>query len=142
MEDQALMDDKSKISLRAFHLVNEMFLPGSVVPSFTAVFVKFIDLLWKTGSLPEDKVKWLSFLTSKITEFVDNRIGEGSKQDLEQIVPDFVQMWIIAVQKSSKDEILLLEKRVDETFKTPAYNTFKDNVSRFIKTKKISLGIT
>ena len=142
MEDQTLMDDKSKISLRAFHLVNEMFLPGSVVPSFTAVFVKFIDLLWKTGSLPEDKVKWLSFLTSKITEFVDNRIGEGSKQDLEQIVPDFVQMWIIAVQKSSKDEILLLEKRIDEIFKTPAYSTFKNNVSRFIKTKKTSLGIT
>lgn len=142
MEDQTLMDDKSKISLRAFHLVNEMFLPGSVVPSFTVVFVKFIDLLWKTGSLPEDKVKWLSFLTGKITEFVDERIGRGSKQDLEQTVPDFVQMWIIAIQKSSKDEILLLEKRVDEIFKTPAYSTFKDNVSRFIKTKKTSLGIT
>jgi len=142
MEDQILMVDKSKISLRAYHLVNEMFLPGSIVPSFTAVFVKFINLLWKTGFLPEDKVKWLSFLTGKITEFIDNRIGEGSKQDLEQIVPDFVQMWIIAVQKSSKDEILLLEKRVDNIFDNPSYNAFKENVSRFIKTKKTSLGMT
>jgi transcriptional regulator with XRE-family HTH domain/tetratricopeptide (TPR) repeat protein len=142
MEDQTLMDDKSKISLRAFHLVNEMFLPGSVVPSFTAVFVKFIDLLWKTGSLPEDKVKWLSFLTGKITEFVDERIGQGSKEDLEQIVPDFVQMWIMAVQKSSKDEILLLERKVDKIFEAPTYKIFKDNVLKFVQTKKTSLGIT
>ncbi len=141
MEDQILMTDKSKISLRVYHLVNEMFFPGSIVPSFTAVFVKFIDLLWKTGSLPEDKVKWLSFLTGKITEFINQRIVEGSKQDLEQMVPDFVQMWKIAVQQSRKDEILLLEKRVDEIFKTPAYSIFKDNVSRFIKAKKTSLGL-
>ena len=141
-EDQILIANKSKISLRVYHLVDEMFLPGSIVQSFTAVFVKFISLLWDTGALPDDKVKWLSFLTNKIVEFVEKRIGEGSKQDLEQVVPDFVQMWIIAVQKSSKDEILLLEKRVDKVFEAPAFNIFKDNVSRFIKTKKTSLGIT
>lgn len=138
---QIVMEDKSKISLRSYHLVNELFLPGSVVASFTAVFVKFIGLLWKTGSLPEDKVEWLSFLTDKITNFVEQQVGTNNKRDLEQIVPDFVQMWIIAVQKSGKDEILLLEKRVDEIFEAPAYNIFKDNVSRFIKAKKASLGI-
>ena len=138
---QIVMEDKSKISLRSYHLVNELFLPGSVATSFTAVFVKFIDLLWKTGSLPEDKVEWLSFLTDKITKFIDQQVGVNNKRDLEQIVPDFVQMWIIAVQKSSKDEILLLEKKVEKIFEKPAYNVFKDNVSRFIKAKKESLGI-
>lgn len=142
MEDQVLMADRSKISLRAYHLVNEMFLPGSIASSFTAVFVKFIDLLWKTGSLPEDKIKWLSFLTGKITEFIEQQVGINNKQDLGQIVSDFVQMWIIAVQKSSRDEILLLEKRADNIFENPAYEAFKDNVSGFIKKKKTSLGIT
>lgn len=139
MEDQTLIGDKSKISLRSYHLVDEMFLPGSVVPSFTAVFVKFIDLLWKTGSLPGYKVQWLFFLTNKITNFVEQRISDDSKQDLEQISPNFVQMWVIAVQNSSRDEILLLEKQLDEILKAEVYYKFKDRIMSFMMLKKAAL---
>lgn len=139
---QIVMEDKVKITLRSIYLVNELFLPGSIAASFTNVFVKFIDLLWKTGSLPEDKVEWISFLTDKITKFIEQQVGANNKQDLEQIVHDFVQMWIIAVQKSSKDEILFLEKRVEKIFEKPVYNVFKDNVLSVIKAKKTSLGIS
>ena len=137
---QIVMEDKSKITLRSDHLVNQIFLPGSIVQSFTAVFVRFIDLLWKTGSLPEDKVDWLAFLTEKMNKFIDKQIGDENKQELEKIVPDFVQMWIIAVQQSSKDDLSLLENRVDKLFEQDYFKTFKDNVSRFIKTKKDSLS--
>ena len=135
------MEDKSKITLRSYHLVNELFLPGSIVTSFTSVFVKFIDLLWKTGTLPEDKVEWLSFLTKKIMEFINSQGGVKNQKELEQMVPDFVQMWVVAVQRSSKDEISLMEKRIEEIFETPVYKLFKDNLSRFIEAKKTSLGI-
>ncbi|MFH1856604.1 MAG: helix-turn-helix domain-containing protein [Candidatus Omnitrophota bacterium] len=136
-----VMEDKSKLSLRSLHLVNELFLPGSIIVSFTAVFVKFIDLLWETGSLPEDKVEWLCFLSKKITECIERQIGMGNKQELEQIVSDFARMWIIAIQRSGKDEILLLEKRAGEVFENPAHKVFKETVLRFIKEKKISLRI-
>ncbi len=71
---QIVMEDHSKITLRAYHLVNQMFLPGSNASSFTGVFVKFIDLLWKTGSLAEDKMKWLEFLTGHIIKYLDDLI--------------------------------------------------------------------
>jgi hypothetical protein len=50
-------------------------------------------------------------------------------------------MWVMAVQKSRKDEILLLEKKVDEILEKPTYDLFKVNVLKFIKLKKDSLGI-
>lgn len=133
---QIVMEDESKITLRSYHLVNQLFLPGSIASSFTSVFVRFIDLLWKTGSLPEDKVQWLTFLTNRILEFIDKQGGVQSKEELEKVVPDFVQMWIIAVKSSSKDEISLLEKRIDEILNKPSLIVLKDNISKLIEVKK------
>ena len=61
-----VMKDKSKITYRTYHLVNQAFLPYSEIKTFTLVFVRFIYLLWKTGSLPEDKVNWLKFLSNTL----------------------------------------------------------------------------
>jgi len=138
---QIVMEDKSKVTLRSSHLVNQMFLSGSDVKSFASVFVRFIDLLWKTGSLPEDKVNWFRFLAQNVIKFLEEHGGIQDDNELNNVVPDFVQMWIIAVQKSNKDEILLLENQVDKILEAPAYNMLKDNVSRFIKAKKTSLGM-
>lgn len=138
---QIVMEDKSKITRRSYHLINQLLLPGSIAESFTKVFVKFIDLLWGTGSLPEDKIEWLARLTEKILEFIDKQGGVDNNQDLEKVVPDFVQMWIISVQRSSKDEITLLEKETDRILNKPYLTIFKDNISRFIQTKKQKLNL-
>lgn len=136
---QIAMEDKSKIRLRSYHLINQIFLPGSIVDSFTKVFVKFIDLLWKTGSLPEDKVKWLFLLTEKILELIDKQGGVENNQELEKVAPEFVQMWIIAVQRSNRDEVVLLEKEVDKILAKPYLAIFKDNITKFIQTKNRNL---
>lgn len=139
---QIVMEDKSKIRLRSYHLVNQLFLSGSIVSSFTNVFVRFIDLLWKTGSLPEDKIRWLDFFTKDIIlKFINNQGGVKDNQELENVVPDFVKIWIIAVQRSSRDEIVLLEKTAEEILVGENLAIFKDNVVRFIGAKKVSLGI-
>lgn len=138
---QIIMEDKSKITLRSYHLVNQLFLPGSIVASFTNVFVRFIDLLWKTGSLPEEKIRWLEFFTNVILDFIDKQGGIKDNQELEKVVPDFVKIWIIAVQRSSKDEIILMEKKAEEILNRANLVIFKDNVVRFIGAKKASLGI-
>lgn len=133
---QIVMEDKSKITLRSYHLVNQLFLPGSIAASFTGVFVKFIDFLWKTGSLPEDKLQWLTFLTNRILEFIDKQGGVQNKEELEKVVPDFVQIWIIAVKGSNKDEIALIEKKVEEVLNKPYLAVFKDNIGGLIKVAK------
>lgn len=136
---QIVMEDKSKIKLRTYHLINQLLLPGSNAESFTKVFVKFIDLLWRTGSLPEDKAKWLSLLTEKILELIDKQGGVENNQELEKVAPDFVQMWIIAVQRSNRDEIAFLEIKVDNILNKPYLSIFKNNITRFIQAKKQKL---
>lgn len=136
---QIVMEDNSKITLRTYHLVNQLFLPGSIASSFTGVFVKFIDLLWKTGSLPEDKVEWLMFLTNRILEFIDKQGGIQNKEELEKVAPNFVQMWIIAVQRSRKDEIALMEKKVGEVLNKSYLTVFKDNITKLIEKRKVIL---
>lgn len=133
---QIAIEDNSKITLRTYHLVNQLFLPGSIATSFTAVFVRFIDLLWKTGSLPEDKLLWLTFLTKKIIEFTDIQGGVKSKEELEKVAPDFVKMWVIAVQKSSKDEIALMEKKIGEILNKSYLVVFKNSIAKLIEAKK------
>ena len=136
---QIVMEDKAKIKPRSRHLINQLLLPGSTAESFTKVFVKFIDLLWRTGSLPEDKVEWLFLLTGKILEFIDSQGGVENNQELEKAAPDFVQMWIIAVQRSSRDEIALLEKEADSALNKPYLAVFKDSITRFIQAKNKNL---
>lgn len=136
---QIVMEDKSKITLRSYHLINQLLLSGSIADSFTKVFVKFIDLLWRTGSVPEDKVKWLSFFSEKILEFIDKQGGVDNNQELERVAPDFVQIWITAVQRSNRDETALLEKETDIVLAKPYLAIFKDNITRFIQAKNKNL---
>jgi len=134
---QIVMEDSSKITLRSYHLVNQLFLPGSIATSFTGVFVKFIDLLWKTGSLPEDKINWLEFLTKRVIEFLDNQGGVDNEEELRNVGPDFVKMWVIAVSKSNKDEKLLLKKKVREVMDKPFLHIFRDNIIQIIEASEV-----
>jgi len=133
---EIVMEDNSKITLRTYHLVNQLFLPGSIATSFTGVFIRFIDLLWKTGSLPQDKVQWLTFLTDRILEFIDKQGGIQNKEELQKVAPDFVQMWLIAVQRSNKGELALMGKKVEEAFNKPYLTVFKDIITEKIEAKR------
>ena len=135
---QIVIEDKAKITLRSYHLVNQLFLPGSIAPSFTGVFLRFIDLLWKTGSLPEDKVDWLVFLTRRILDLIDRQGGIKDREELKKIAPDFVQMWIIAINGSNKDEIVIIERKIDEILNKPNLTIFRENIKGLVLTKKNS----
>ena len=113
-----VMEDKSKITYRTYHLVNQVFLPYSEIKSFTRVFVRFIYLLWKTGSLPEDKVNWLKFLSNTIKKLVNKKlisiiINNGP---IPNFIGDLGTMWKAAISESSKDELTLLDNAADEVF--------------------------
>lgn len=131
-----VMEDNSKITLRTYHLVNQLFLPGSIVATFTGVFVTFTGLIWKTGALPEDKVEWLTFLTGRILEYIDRQGGIQSRQELEEVAPDFVRIWAIAVENSNREEILLLDKKVGEVLNKSHLALFKDKIAARIEARK------
>lgn len=121
------LEDKGKITPRSYHLIKEVFLPGSNVESFTKVFVQFINLFWRTGSLPEEKVNWMKFLTNVITKIIDDRFLplQGKKvsevdivtvrEELKSITSHLAMMWNAATKIGSRDDLVALEKIVDET---------------------------
>lgn len=134
------MEDEAKITLRSYHLVNQLLLPGSNLGSFIAVFVKFIDLVWKTGSLPEDKVKWLRLLSNKIKEFVDKHDLAEKTEEHTSIINSLLMMWSLAAQGSSKDEIAVLEKKAEEVFDKPYLKDLAGKIRVVIDRRKEELS--
>lgn len=128
---EIVLEDGGKITPRSYHLVREVFLPGSILQSFTPVYAKFIDLFWRTGSLPQEKVNWIKFLTNIITEIIDRdfiSLKESkiiSKEESDVAMNKFYQklkpaitslafMWKVATNNGSKDDLRELLKIVDK----------------------------
>ncbi|MBA7497176.1 hypothetical protein ES702_07787 [subsurface metagenome] len=136
---EIVMEDHSKIALRSYHLVNQMSLPDSIIKSFTGVFVKFIYLLWRTGSLPEDKVKWLGFLSKQIIELIEKRGDLQNINELNKLIPDFIQMWIVAIRRSRKNDLTKLEQQIDDIFNRQYLVQLKSKLKQVIQVKKSRL---
>jgi len=101
------------------------------VLSFTPVYAKFIDLFWRTGSLPQEKVNWIKFLTNIITEIIDkdfislkgskitsqeetDKAVEGLNQKLKPATTSLAFIWKTATNNGSKDDLRELLKAADE----------------------------
>lgn len=138
---QIVMEDHCQVTLRTYHLVNQLLLPGSVAGSFFAVFVKFLDLLWKTGSLPRDKIQWLTLLTHKILELVEKQATGFYSKEFEKFGPSLLMMWGIAVQRCDKDEITLLEKKASEILDKIYLIAFRDTINNLIAIRKKKLFV-
>ncbi|MBI5207044.1 MAG: hypothetical protein HY934_04555, partial [Candidatus Firestonebacteria bacterium] len=128
---QIVMEDNAKITLRSQHLINQLFLPGSIPESFIKVFIEFIDFLWKSGLLPEDKVKWLEFLTYSFFKYLNFFDEQPTDTDIKYF-SNFIQVWAIAIQRSNIDELTLLDKKIDDKFKD--LPKIKDNLKILINT--------
>jgi tetratricopeptide (TPR) repeat protein len=134
-----VMEDKCKITFRSYHLVNQLLLPGSNVGSFIAVFVKFVDLLWKTGSLPDDKVNWLGLLSKKLCEFIEKEKLEQQPERLKNIINSLLMMWSIAIQTSNKDELPLLQDKASELITKTYLTDLKLSINVLLERRKDQL---
>jgi len=133
---EIVMEDHSKITLRSYHLVNQISLPDSIVKSFTAVFVRFIYLLWRTGSLPQDKVKWLGFLSKQTIELIKKRGNLQNVNELTKLIPDFILMWTVAIRQSRKHDLDKLEQEIDDILDKPYLVQLKSKLNRAIQARK------
>lgn len=103
-------DDNFKLTARIYHLINQIFLPGTNYKSFSEVFVKFTWNLWKSGALTEDKVFWLGYLSDIIGELIDKNLM-ASREEKEAVLAtsgDFGVMWNIAIKEGNSEDITAL----------------------------------
>jgi len=106
--------DDYKITLRSYHLVNQLLLPGSEPRSFLIVFARFIKLIWGAGILTDDKLKWLEFLTRKILDKVYCGLPDDAEIDLDPFAKGLVLIWKNAITVGTKDDLTKLLPRVHE----------------------------
>lgn len=138
-----VLEDKGKITLRSYHLVTQINLPGSDVMSFLGVYVRFMGKLWKTGLLSDEKVAWFSFLVrifmEKIRGIIDDSIagdGGNGKMPAQLSGPaSFLGiMFRDAVRYGSKDDLASISEKLDDILgKDRAGNSIRASVEKLLK---------
>jgi len=149
---EIVLEDGGKITPRSYHLVREVFLTGSILESFTSVYARFIDLFWRTGSLPQEKANWIKFLTNVIKEIIDRdfislkgsrihtreetdkRVAELS-QKLKPAISSLAFMWKTATDNSSKDDLRELLKIIDEVLDKEYFVKSREGIKQRITEK-------
>ena len=129
------MEDKAKLTYRSYHLINHIFLPNSNINSFMGVFIRFIFLLWRTGSLPEEKISWITLFSNVIKKLIDEieAVEPLDEKKALSAISGFGTIWRIGIAESSKDELLLMEKATDEIFDKSYLKRSLPKIKEYIK---------
>lgn len=103
-----------KISRRAYHLLNQVRLPGSEFVSFLVVSLDFLRRLTNLGVLEEEKIQWVLFLTNFYSDIVyEDKLK--SQPDLIKLFLEFVvNSWILLVKLLPSDSIGDILKSAEE----------------------------
>lgn len=130
-------DDNFKLKPRTYHLINQIFLPGTYYKSFSEVFVKFIWNLWKAGAISEDKVFWLGYLSDILGELVEKNLmaSPEEKQAVFATSSDFGAMWSIAIKEGNEEDIAALEAAFPNMLLRPIFSKAKLRLQERLRTR-------
>ncbi|MBI2327170.1 MerR family DNA-binding transcriptional regulator [Candidatus Curtissbacteria bacterium] len=112
---EIIWQDDYKLTRRSFHLIHQLFLPGSGLLSFINVFVDFTKQLWQSGALSEDKIFWTKFITEEINILFEKWENEKTPATDEgrEFVNKFALMWGMAVQMANVEDLKALRSELD-----------------------------
>lgn len=126
-------EDNFKLRARSYHLINQIFLPGSDLRSFSAVFLQFISKMWRPGLITEDKIYWLEYISNIFADLVSRSIeAKTPVQPILETATDFGALWAIAIKSATKEELIKLEKRLPQVLSKPVFVKVKENVIKQI----------
>jgi hypothetical protein len=136
-------EDDFKLTARTYHLINQIFLPGSSLKSFAEVFVKFIINLWRPGMLMDDRLFWMDYFMDIFAKLIEQAAaGTVNGDEVLGIAPTLGMMWRYAVANASKDDLLSLQAKFPDMMKSPLLKKSKEKIGQMIKTRIIELDTT
>lgn len=139
--------DDYKLTLKSYHLISELHLPGSTPESFLGVYINFIGQLWKTGALSEDKLIWLGYLTEQLLNSVtelqneDKSILLEQKESYEEIVKGMGLMWGTAIRLASREDLEGLADKAKEMLQDTPLKPMIKYINEFSDNRKQQLDI-
>lgn len=136
---EIVSEDDFKIKARSYFLIDQINLPGSDLKSFSIVFGRFITEMWQPGLLIEDKIFWLDYVSNILGTLAETlpssipptSIEEKMKQLLDT-AEDFANIWVIAINLSSKNDLLTLKAKFPEMIKQPVFAKVKEQIKIII----------
>lgn len=128
--------DDFKLTARIYHLINQIFLPGTNYKSFIQVFIRYISNLWRPGMIINDKLFWLDYLTGIFAELLMRAAaGTVDGKEVLSVGADFGLMWRIALKNATKDDMAVLQTKFPEMLKQPILRASKEKIQEMINVR-------
>lgn len=126
-------EDDFKLRARSYHLINQIFLPGSDLKSFSTVFLQFISKMWRPGLRTEDKIYWIGYISNIFAELVSRAVVARTPiQPILETTPYFGSLWAVAIKSATKEELIKLDRKLPEILAKPVFVKVKENATKQI----------
>jgi len=135
-----VMDDECKIQLRSFHLINHITIPEVRPSIYTQQFEYFIDKLWRSGSLFEDKINWLSLITERMIFAINQRQDISQTFEVDMLLYDLKKIWGKIVSLCKQSDLTILEERCTTLFEKEPSNGLKESILSIIIQRRAVLS--
>lgn len=152
---EIVLEDKAKITARSYHLVREIFLPGSAPESFIGPFIRFTDLLWKTGALAQEKVQWLRFISNTLIEIIDKEFialkseslhnqfaANESLERLKPLTTGLAMIWKIAINNGNADDLretlVMAEEVLNKEYLQKSKERIVEDIAKAVKKESLA----
>jgi hypothetical protein len=111
------ISDKGKLTFRTYHLVNQIRMPLLKKSPISWQLLVFVEKIWKCGIIFEDKLNWIKIISKICLESLKDPIKmENGNLECILVKQDLTNMWLLALQNSSKDESKILESEYQSIF--------------------------
>jgi len=135
-----VMDDDCKIKIRSYHLINHISIPEIQPSTYTQHFDYFLEKLWKTGSLPEDKINWLTLITERIIFTINQRRELNQKAEVELILVDIIRIWEKIIPLCNQSDLSVLETKCNPLFEKESSKRLLEYIPRLIDQRNKELS--
>lgn len=138
---EIIWQDDYKLTRRSYHLIHQLFLPGSGIISFINVFIDFIRQLWQSGALSEDKIFWIKFITEEVNflfkKWEDEKISVTD--ETREFINRFALMWGIAVKSGNLSDLKSLKEEIESVPNDSLLSKIKPSIVKHIELRSQEL---
>lgn len=138
---QVVMEDGCKIELRSYHLINHITIPEIQPLEYTRQLCIFIGKLWRSGSIFDDKIKWVSLITERITFTIIHRLDSKQIAEVDFLRFDLIQIWKKIISLSELSELTILERECSTLFKDESLKSLEESILSLIKQRRAKCSL-
>jgi hypothetical protein len=137
-----VIDDDCKITIRSYHLINHITIPEIRPSIYTQQFEYFLEKIWRTGALPEDKLNWIALISERIVFAINQRRQLNQNAEAEILLVDLIRIWQKIIPLCNLSDISILETKCYPFIEKESSKRLLGYLQKIINQKKDELSQT